>query len=96
MAVWWSVKTFFDAFEERRRARARQTLVEATEIVGGVDALLSRIGDNTDLQDLLVRGLEAAFRSSYEAKRKLLTKAVASAFENDEAIDPANLMVMAL
>jgi hypothetical protein len=90
------VKTFFDAFEERRRARTRETLVEITEIVGGVDALLSRMGDNPDLQDLLVRGLEAAFRSSYEAKRKLLARAVASAFENDEAIDPANLMVMAL
>jgi hypothetical protein len=90
------VQTFFDAIEERRRARARQTVIEITDIVGGVDALLSRMEDSPDLQDLLVRGVEAAFRSSYAAKRKLLARAVASAFENDEAIDPANLKVMAL
>jgi hypothetical protein len=35
-------------------------------------------------------------RSSYEAKRKLLVQAVANAFQNDEAINPANLIEMAL
>ena len=90
------VQTFFDAIEERRRERARQTVIEITDIVGGVDALLSHLENHPDLQDLLVRGVEAAFRSSYEAKRRLLARAVASAFENDEAIDPATVMVMAL
>ena len=61
------VQTFFDAIEERRRARARQTVIEITDIIGGVDALLSHIENHPDLQDLLVRGVEAAFRSSYEA-----------------------------
>ena len=41
--------------------------------------LLQRIDDLPELEDLLIRALEVAMRTSNEAKRKLLAQAVAAA-----------------
>jgi hypothetical protein len=48
------------------------------------------------LESLLVQALEAASRTGYEAKRKLLGRAAAQALIRDDAIDPAVLIVHAL
>jgi hypothetical protein len=91
-----AIQTVVEAIIRRQRNRASQTMIEVADFVGNADVLLDRIERVPELRDLLARSLEAAMRSSYEAKRKLLVKVVANAFQDDEAIDPANLKVMAL
>jgi len=91
-----ALQKVIEAIVHRQRNRASQMAIEIADMVGGADLLLNRIEDSPELRDLLARSLEAAVRSSYEAKRKLLVRAVGNAFDNDEAVDPANLTVMAL
>lgn len=90
------VQTVFDAVEERIRHRAEETASEICEEVGGADTVLSRINENPELEPLLTQAIEAATRTGMEAKRRLLARAAAAAFENDDNIERASLIVSAL
>ncbi|MGO9246397.1 MAG: hypothetical protein ACLQDC_16705 [Verrucomicrobiia bacterium] len=91
-----AIQKVVETIVQLQRNRASQTMVEIADIVGSADVLLTRIEQNPELRDLLARSLEAAMRSSYEAKRRLLVMAVANAFQNDDAINPAILKEFAL
>jgi hypothetical protein len=89
------MQTIFDAIEERQRFRAESTTREIFEIAGE-DIVVQRSQEDPELQALLGNTIEAAMRTGMEAKRKLLARAAAAAFQNDERIDPATLIVSAL
>lgn len=89
-------QTLFDAIAERVRYRAETTAREICDSVGGPDTVLSRIDENPELETLLSQAIEAAARTSMEAKRRLLARAAAAAFDNEENVEPASLIVSAL
>jgi hypothetical protein len=91
-----ALQTVFDEYVVRNRARAEKTAEEIADLAGGWQTIIDRTNEVPELADLLVRGLDAAFQSSYEAKRRLLVKAVAPAFEDTAKIDESTLLVMAL
>jgi hypothetical protein len=88
-------KALWENANEWRRFRGEETAKQIAEIVGP-DELYRRAQEDVELAALLVQVLEAAERSGFEAKRNLLVMAAANAFQNDEAIDPAVLVVRAL
>ncbi|CML55875.1 secreted protein [Mycobacterium tuberculosis] len=90
------LQTVFDAIEERTRHRAETTTREICESVGGADTVLSRIEKNPELEPLLSQAIEAATRTSMEAKRRLLAQAAAAALEDDQKVEPASLIVATL
>lgn len=90
------LQTVFDAIEERTRHRAETTTREICESVGGADTVLSRIDKNPELEPLLSQAIEAATRTSMEAKRRLLAQAAAAALEDDQKVEPASLIVATL
>lgn len=90
------LQTVFDAIEERTRHRAETTTREICESVGGADTMLSRIDKNPELEPLLSQAIEAATRTSMEAKRRLLAQAAAAALEDDQKVEPASLIVATL
>lgn len=90
------LQTVFDAIEERTRHRAETTTREICERVGGADTVLSRIDKNPELEPLLSQAIEAATRTSMEAKRRLLAQAAAAALEDDQKVEPASLIVATL
>jgi hypothetical protein len=90
------VQTVFDAIEERIRYRAEITAREICENAGGAETVLSRVDENPELEPLLTQAIEAATRTSMEAKRPLLARAAAAAFEDDGKVVPASLIVSAL
>ena len=86
------VQTVFDAIAERVRYRAEITAREICESVGA-DTVLTRIGENPELEALLTQAIEAATRTGMEAKRRLLARAAAAALQDDEKVDPASLII---
>jgi hypothetical protein len=89
------LQTMFDAFIERRRHRVELTAREIAEAVGE-DRMTSRVLEDPRLETMLGEALEAAARSGFEAKRRLLARAVGQAILDDAVVDPATLMVHAL
>lgn len=94
-AVGGLAKDLYHNANEWRRFRAEQTAQEIAEIVGP-EELYERARENEELAALLVQVLELAERTGFEAKRRLLVKAAANAFQDDAAIDPALLVTHAL
>jgi len=88
-------KDLYHNVNEWRRYRAEQTGQQIAEIVG-VEEMYELARENEELAALLVQVLEAAERSGYEAKRRLLVLAAANAFKNDEEINMAGIIVTAL
>ena len=88
-------KDLYHNVNEWRRYRAAQTGQQIAEIVG-VEEMYELARENEELAALLVQVLEAAERSGYEAKRRLLVLAAANAFKNDEEINMAGIIVTAL
>jgi hypothetical protein len=88
-------KDLYHNVNEWRRYRAERTGEQIAEIVGP-EELYERARENDELAALLAQVLEIAERTGFEAKRRLLVLAVANAFRNDEAIDPAVLVTNAL
>lgn len=89
------LQTMFDAFIERRRYRVELTAREIAEAVGE-DRMTNRVLEDPRLETLLGEALEAAARSGFEAKRRLLGRTVSQALLDDAGVDPATLMVHAL
>lgn len=100
-------KDLYHNLNDWRRYRAQQTVNDVAQRVGP-DELVQDCQDNPELAALLVQALEAAeqlghplpgaspSRTGFDAKRRLLALAVANAFQNDERIDNAGLVVRAL
>ena len=88
-------KDLYHNVNEWRRYQAEHTGQQIAEIVGPEELYL-RCREDDELAALLVHVLEAAERTGFEAKRRLLVQAAANAFQNDEAIDPAGLVIRAL
>lgn len=77
-----------------RRDRRAAALVETVSAASGGDAvLLSRLEQDPQLQATLAAALEAAVKTSHDAKRKLLALAVAEAVTDPTKDDDAQLMV---
>ncbi|WP_204081491.1 hypothetical protein [Mycobacterium riyadhense] len=89
------IQTLFDAIVERVRHRAEITAREICEDVGS-DTVLMRIDENPELEPLLNQAIEAAAHTSMEAKRRLLARAAAAAFKDDDKVEPASLIVSTL
>jgi hypothetical protein len=90
------IQTLFDAFEERVRHRAETTANEICEKAGGVGAVLSRIDENPELETLVTQAIEAATRTTMEAKRRLLARAAVAALNDDQKVEPAAMIVSTL
>jgi hypothetical protein len=91
------LQTTFDAIAERRRYRVELT---AREIAGaaGEDRMVNRVLDDAQFEALLAEALEAAAKTGFEAKRRVLGRAVAEALLSDDeaALDSGVLVVAAL
>ena len=80
---------------ERRAAKVR-ALVSDIERMAGEESFLQRVSSDPRLEGLFVDAVEAAVRTSIEAKRKLLARAVADASVDPTDIDHSELVVGAL
>jgi hypothetical protein len=89
------IQTLFDELYAGRRSRMESTAQEILEAVGG-DGLISRLQEDPRLEPLLGEALEAAARTGFEAKRRLLGRTVRNALQDDAAIDPAVVMVLSM
>lgn len=91
------LQTAFDAILERRRYRVELTALEIAE-AAGEERMVNRVLEDSRLEALLAEALEAAARTGFEAKRRLLGRAVAEALlgDNEAALDSAALVVAAL
>ncbi|KKC05825.1 hypothetical protein WU83_06355 [Mycobacterium nebraskense] len=91
------LQTVYDAIDERRRYRIESTAREIADLAGH-DRLVERVLEDSRVEALLGEALEAAARTGFEAKRRLLGRAVADALlsEDEAAVDYAALIVTAL
>lgn len=89
------LQTVYDAIDERRRYRVESTAREIAE-AAGEERMVARVLEDPGLEALLGEALEAASRTGFEAKRRLLARTVGNALLDDAAVDPAVLMVHAL
>lgn len=89
------LQTVYDAIDERRRYRVESTAREMAELAGE-ERMVSRVLEDPRLEALCGDALEAAARTGFEAKRRLLGRTVGNALLDDAAVDPAVLMVHAL
>lgn len=80
---------------ERQAHRAATTLREITDLTGE-DHLISRLGSDSELEALFIEGVEAAVRIGLEAKRRLLSRVVAQAVNDEARVDERALLVLAL
>lgn len=89
------LQTVYDAIDERRRHRIESTAAEIAA-QAGEERMVDRVLGDPRIEALLGEALEAAARTGFEAKRKLLGRSVANAVLDDAEVDPAVLMVHAL
>lgn len=90
------LQTVFDAVDERRRYRIESTAREIAEEVGQ-ERMLARLVEDPRLEPLIGNALDAAARTGFEAKRRLLGRAVANALLGDDAaVDTGVLKVAAM
>ena len=84
---------------EDTRARAANkascTLGEIVEETG-LERLRERLGENPELDALFAQGIDAAARTGYEAKRRLLGRLISAAVLDDAKVDESLLFVLAL
>ena len=75
-----------------RAARTMQEIAEET----GFERLKERLASDPEVEALFVRGLDAATRTGYEVKRRLLARLISAAVLDDAKVDDAGLFVLAL
>jgi hypothetical protein len=88
-------QTIFDALDERSRRNAEQAALEFSRAVDP-DTVARRLDENPDLEAVLAQAISAATYTGLAAKRKLLARAAAAAFGDDDRVEPATLTVLAL
>jgi hypothetical protein len=91
-----SLQVIVEDVRARREAQAAVTLNEIADKSGGAEELGRRLSADPVLEALFVNGVEAALRTGYEAKRRLLSKAVSQAVLDDAKVDESQLIVEAL
>lgn len=84
-----------EGWRERLAYKARRTVAEVVEATG-VETLAQRLADDPEVEALFVQGLDAATRTGYEAKRRLLAQLISAAVLDDAKVDEALLYVLAL
>lgn len=91
------IQTAYDWLNEQRRHRVEVTTREIAE-AAGADLMASRVLEDPSFEALLGQALEAAARTGFEAKRRLLGRAVTEALlaDDDAAIDSAVQIVAAI
>ncbi|OBK30139.1 hypothetical protein A5659_03605 [Mycobacterium sp. 1165196.3] len=90
-----ALSTVYDAVDERRRYRIESTAREIAAAVGE-ERMLARLTEDPRLEPLIGNALDAAARTGFEAKRRLLGRAVANALLDEAAVDLGVLKVAAL
>lgn len=80
---------------KRQVDRMRQTVKEVADAAGS-DRLLSRLAESPESEAVFIQGIEAATRTGFEAKRRLLSRVVTAAILDDARINEGLLIVMAL
>lgn len=90
-----SVDVFVEGTRERLAHKARRTVAEVVEVTG-VEVLAERLASNPEVEALFVQGLDAALRTGYEAKRRLLARLISAAVLDDAKVDESLLFVLAL
>lgn len=90
-----SASIVYSGVRERQAHRAATTLREITDLTGE-DHLISRLGSDSELEALFIEGVEAAVRTGLEAKRRLLSRVVAQAVNDEARVDERALLVLAL
>lgn len=76
-------------------ARAARTMQEIAE-EAGIERLKGRLASDPEVEALFVQGLDAATRTGYEAKRRLLARLISAAVLDDAKVDESLLFVLAL
>ncbi|WP_353950000.1 hypothetical protein V6K52_10110 [Knoellia sp. S7-12] len=90
-----AVDIMLEDTRKRLAYRVRQTVEEIVDETGE-DVLATRLAESPDVEAVFVQGIEAATRTGYEAKRRLLSRVVTAAVLDDARIDEGLLVVMAL
>lgn len=85
----------YDDVRVRIAARTARTLDEIVEATG-VEKLSDRLASDPELEAVFAQGLDAATRTGYEAKRRLLSRVISAAVLDDAKVDEALLVVLAL
>lgn len=76
-------------------ARAARTMQEIAE-EAGFERLKERLASDPEVEALFVQGLDAATRTGYEAKRRLLARLISAAVLDEAKVDESLLFVLAL
>lgn len=76
-------------------ARAARTIQEIADETG-VERLRERLASDPEVEALFVQGLDAATRTGYEGKRRLLARLISAAVLDDAKVDESLLFVLAL
>ena len=84
--------------EDTRARAANKASCTLDEIVEetGLERLRERLGENPELDALFAQGIDAAARTGYEAKRRLLGRLISAAVLDDAKVDESLLFVLAL
>jgi hypothetical protein len=85
----------FDAVRTRVLARLTSTATDVSNMVGP-DRLASRLAESAEFESLFVNGLEAAARTGYEAKRRLLARVIGNAANDEAQVDPSGIIASVL
>lgn len=85
-------------YEDVRAHLAARAVRTLDEIVAesGEDRLRDRLNSDPELEAVFAHGLDAATRTGYEAKRRLLSRVISAAVLDDAKVDEALLIVLAL
>lgn len=75
--------------------KARQTVGEIVDATG-MEKFAERLASEPEVEAIFVQGLEAAMRTGYEAKRRLLGWLISAAVLDDAKVDEGLLFVLAL
>ena len=75
--------------------KARQTVGEIVDATG-MEKFAERLASEPEVEAIFVQGLEAAMRTGYEAKRRLLGRLISAAVLDDAKVDEGFLFVLAL
>jgi len=85
----------WDAVRDRLAAKMQKT---ADEIIAdvGVDLLAARLAESSEFEALTVNAMEAAARTGYESRRRLLGRVVINVATDDARIEHSQLVCLAV
>lgn len=90
-----AAQVVYEDVRARIAARTARTLDEVVAATG-LDELSERLASDPELEAVFAQGLDAAARTGYEAKRRVLSRVISAAVLDDARVDEALLVVLAL